>query len=536
MPDQERLHLKYFTNFYAWLLIAAIPVIYGVLYVNNFHHERNYSLSEKADNAHRVGNSHAAAGFYRAMLEDDPQNVVLHRNYLRVSVNSVGDIDDEVINEYYELSQLSDSDKTDLGNYALGFIAILQDNENKALELYAKVENRAFPYLQNSIGYAYLELENYQQAEAHFRTSIEIEDNAQGAYSYLSKIYLKTNNNEGIAELVNDESTVEYVSSRVKRQYYFKTGQVGRYLTALAKRRAFTGLSLIGGLLTLSVWLVYLVRVDVFERESPHHIGFALVLGGVFMMCAIPLYDSFSVFFGFDLNGETLNDFLYCIFGIGLIEESVKIIPFLILLRFKSIVNESTDYIVYASLVALSFAFLENLLYFYPDNLEAITGRLLTANVLHIALTSFIAFSILYAKKKKRSVILYFLMGFAFSIFVHGVYDFFLITESDWRELKILSLGIAATCILLYARALHQALSWSEFNDSIDTEIRSMELLMVAIMLVVAFQYVAIGTSFGADNANMSLGTAVFFLMIFGPLLVGGLGRFRILKSVGTNR
>ena len=79
-------------------------------------------------------------------------------------------------------------------------------------------------------------------------------------------------------------------------------------------------------------------------------------------LCTL-LYDFFDYSLGFKKSGEVVNDLFYCVFGIGLIEETVKIIPFLLMLKFSRQINESIDYVIYASVSALGFAFMENLIY-----------------------------------------------------------------------------------------------------------------------------------------------------------------------------
>ena len=63
------------------------------------------------------------------------------------------------------------------------------------------------------------------------------------------------------------------------------------------------------------------------------------------------------------LNGHPVNDIIFCIGGIGFIEELVKLIPFLLILRFTSIARKPVDYIVIASACGLGFSFFENLMY-----------------------------------------------------------------------------------------------------------------------------------------------------------------------------
>ena len=49
----------------------------------------------------------------------------------------------------------------------------------------------------------------------------------------------------------------------------------------------------------------------------------------------------------------------------GLSEEIIKIIPVLIILKTTKFINEPIDYIIYSSISALGFAFIENIQYIY---------------------------------------------------------------------------------------------------------------------------------------------------------------------------
>lgn len=517
----------------AWVLIALIPLIYCIVILNNFMDFKRFTLEERAENAYKAGHYMRSSKFVEELLETDFQNIKLHRFRIRALVRS-GDIDEKYIKEYETLSEQKDVFESNLGNYGLGIFHILENEYEKGLSYYFLVTDDEFPYLNNSIGFAYQELENHELAEQYFQRAIAIDDNASSAYSNLARIYLASGQQKKLAGLIEDESTAEFIFPSVKRQYYFTSSQYGLYAIELIKRRQFDAITLTGALLALGVWLVYLIKIDVFEREKPQHIVFALILGGIFMMCAIPIYDFYSNVLGFDLNGEGINDFLYCIFAIGAIEETVKIIPFLILLRFKSIVNETTDYIVYASLCALSFAFLENLLYFYPSGIQAIVPRLVTANVLHMAFTSFIAFGLLYAKLQNKSPYLYFTIGFCFSITIHGVYDFFLITEGPLKELSMISLGLAIYTIMVYALIINNALNHSEFNDGAEVTVRSAKFLLVSISLVAAYQYFVIGLSYGPENANISIGLLLIIAPIFGYIHMISLGHIQVVKGKWT--
>ena len=88
---------------------------------------------------------------------------------------------------------------------------------------------------------------------------------------------------------------------------------------------------------------------------------------------------------------EFFNDFIYCILGIGAIEELMKIIPLFLVMFFSKQLKEPIDYVVFASISALGFAFIENLIYFDEAGLKTIQGRSLSSTVTHMFNSSLIA-------------------------------------------------------------------------------------------------------------------------------------------------
>lgn len=199
-----------------------------------------------------------------------------------------------------------------------------------------------------------------------------------------------------------------------------------------ADDQALAGFSIaISGLISLS-WFLYLRRLDHFEPEPfwPQLLVFAGACGTVFL--AFPL-TALMQSMGLNLYQDPVSDFLYCVVGIGLVEEVVKIIPFLILLRFSRHINEPFDYILYGSLCALGFAFVENTIYLYRYELFAVNGRALYASVSHMFDTSVVCYSMAIARfyrprwRKKALPV-----GLAIAALAHGFYDYWLI--SPWVE------------------------------------------------------------------------------------------------------
>lgn len=258
-----------------------------------------------------------------------------------------------------------------------------------------------------------------------------------------------------------------------------------------------------------------------------------LLLGMCFAVLTFLLSDINQGFFGFRLTGDPGNDFAYSVFGIGAIEEFVKLVPLLLLIRFTKYVNESYDYIFYASLSALGFAFLENLLYFDPYQLHIISSRALVTSVGHMFLSSIVAYAFILNKYRYRSKT-YWRIGLFFLLasLGHGFYDFWLINDvvSDFGFFSILFFICG---ISIWNSFKNNALNHSEFfnrKKKLDPKAIS-NFVLYGLGGVILFEYLALSISFGPTVGNqsffdslMSGGYLLFFITI-------GLGKLRIKRG-----
>jgi len=126
---------------------------------------------------------------------------------------------------------------------------------------------------------------------------------------------------------------------------------------------------------------------------------------------------------GLKINGETVNDIIYCICGIGLREELIKIIffaPFLIILKKRQSAMEA---LACAACVGLGFACSENILYFGSGFESAVFPRFLTANFLHTSLTAIVGLSMYYLILNPVKNWENFFKNFIIVVVAHGAYD-----------------------------------------------------------------------------------------------------------------
>ena len=171
------------------------------------------------------------------------------------------------------------------------------------------------------------------------------------------------------------------------------------------------------------------------DRHMPEPVG-NLVL--CFGLGILSFYLGKLMYMGLDLVGLRFNAFAlaessrvgflaYSVLAIGGIEESAKLLPFLIVaLRFKAF-DEPVDGIIYAAFIALGFATVENILYLqYADGLEMV-GRGFASPLVHIMFASIWAFNIglAFLQRKRLTAIVLKYLGLA--ALAHGVYDFIVI-------------------------------------------------------------------------------------------------------------
>ena len=272
-----------------------------------------------------------------------------------------------------------------------------------------------------------------------------------------------------------------------------------------------------------AVWLRYILKLDIFEKEKWQHIAAVFVMSFITTYGCDILYPLFSTF-GFELNGNIANDFIYCIFGIGLIEETVKIIPFLILLKFTKAINEPYDYLLYASVAALGFAFAENILYLNSYGIHIAAGRAFYAAVAHMTFCSTAVYGLLLKKYRFTTYPgpLVFIVFFFIAIFIHGFYDFWLINKKVANFKGITTLFLLIT-IHLWFTMKNNAINISPFYKKyliLDND-KLKRYLIISLVSIFMFSYFYVALFYGRLEANsffwknvMAYGYVVFYLII----------------------
>lgn len=185
---------------------------------------------------------------------------------------------------------------------------------------------------------------------------------------------------------------------------------------------------IIAGLISYT-WYRYLSWLDVFEPESRWAMLLVALLSSVSTLFVPNMYRVLEAATHMHLNGSFWNDLAYSFLIIGGLEEFAKLIPYLLLLRFTKRINEPYDHLLYLSLSALGFAFVENIMYLQQTGLWAVAGRALYASVAHMCFSSAVGYGVAIAiHRGGRNVFGAGVLWFALACLGHAFYDIWLLS------------------------------------------------------------------------------------------------------------
>jgi RsiW-degrading membrane proteinase PrsW (M82 family) len=288
----------------------------------------------------------------------------------------------------------------------------------------------------------------FTNAKKHLYQSIDDSIGIRQAYNNLAYLYYYFRAEDQLQELVFEPKAEAFLNGFYKRIVFYRANLWHMYFGHIWSSR-LSNISLwafIGALSILLVWFFYLRRLDVFEPEKWHHVLIILGMSMTTIWLVYPMGDFLRDTLELYPSSDPLIDFVYMVISIGIPEELVKIIPVLIMLRFTKAINEPFDYILYCSISALGFAFIENLGYIRYDSLYNIDARTLMAALGHIGFTSIIGYGlILHRYNRIGNGFVMFIISFVLAAATHAFYDFWLLHEGlyyyDWVTLVFVLIG-----------------------------------------------------------------------------------------------
>ena len=176
----------------------------------------------------------------------------------------------------------------------------------------------------------------------------------------------------------------------------------------------------------VAVVILYIYFKDKYEKEPIKIVVISFLLGatvsiiltftlGYIASSLVPLTDVKSI----------SQQFIKAFFTVALVEEFSKYIIVRFYAQKKNEFNEPFDGIVYAVMVSMGFAALENILYTYQYGFGVGVTRAFTAVPAHATFGVIMGYFMGKAKFSNNSIKLN-LLGLLFATLFHGSYDFFL--------------------------------------------------------------------------------------------------------------
>jgi RsiW-degrading membrane proteinase PrsW (M82 family) len=280
------------------------------------------------------------------------------------------------------------------------------------------------------------------------------------------------------------------------------------------------------------MWFLFFYKLDLFEKEKIHLLIFTVILSTLITNLCLLAYAFYDHHLNFYLAGVPQNDFLYSIFGIGLIEELTKLIPFLVIfLMFRKEFNEPFDYILFMVMAALGFAFEENMMYFYEGTTHTFSARAIYSSMGHMFFSATIAYGIVLAIYRYKNWYRYLvvLLFFLFSITAHGLYDYLIFF--DHYYISVLFFLLITKVFIQY---INNALNNSTYFDyKVNMQTYNLrQIIAIGISLVFAAEYIYTAWYYSvpkADDLAFDLYKySCFFVMIY---LADHFSHFNLVKG-----
>ena len=469
---------------------------------------------------------------YQELLEKEPTNPDHYFGLIQQERLADGNLKGLALKFARAAMESHETEISNVLHLAAGLSEAALENHFQAIFHYNKVSEVELKYLNYGLGTSYMALRRYGRAKVYLSHEQKL---PQGYHLGSSrKLFLLLGLQEAKQErqaLIENAETRSLLHPEDVRVLAFNEGKPWIYLLAVFNmlQEHFNLTGFLAALGVMMIWLVFLRKLDVFNPEKWGYIFGILILGMLMSLGVFILADTRQLVL--NMADVTHGDsFLYWVLDVGMVEELVKIIPLLGLIWLTQVIDEPFDYILYASVSALGFAFIENGLYYDGVQLNIIHARAMTAVVGHMFHSSIIAYGIILCKYRfpKIPIWLGFSLAFLVASFSHGLYDY-LLGKGIYMEVMDKNIYPAFVIfflliILFWSNFINNSLNQSPYFDERHSlrPIKLMQYLVIALTAVLAFEYLTIGLHYGSEIANRSLlqasvnGSFMILVLAFG--------------------
>ena len=520
-----------------WLsfFFAASIIVFSLITVNYLTPTKQIfdSSEEKIKYATEHLNYYQINEAYEEAIKKDSLNRDLHFNYLLYNYNNNPSKNYILKPKYDSWAYNQTGELKELGLLCSGLIELYGGNYKVGFTQLYSIENKTAKYVNYGLGKVASDLGDYDDATRLYLEEIKNQGYGKGAAKHLPKVYYNTQEWDKLHQLILDPEFSKHISVKIKRRTFLKKLDLENYGTVILDFTlgGTTIFHVLAAIMVTLLWVWYLNAIDVYEPERLPNMIFCFIGGFVLSYLVFPLSDFINFYLRFSLNGDFLNDFLYSTLAIGSIEELVKILPVLILLRGKSL-TEPYDYILFGCVSALGFSFSENLLYYKEGFLNSIDSRTLTSVVAHMFFTSVIAYSLVLNRYKNGSYKAFRGLGFFLLASVsHGFYNFWLINEKA-SSFSILTIIFFLMSVYIWVRITNNAINNSSYFGKLRTLNKKIQVgLFYSFISILMYEYVLTAHTFNPSVANSNLIKGALFTSILTYYLMMNLSELNLVKG-----
>jgi protease PrsW len=210
---------------------------------------------------------------------------------------------------------------------------------------------------------------------------------------------------------------------------------------------------------------VLIFNMDKYEKEPKMYLAVCFVLG---IFCTLPAIniERLGQRFVHANQGQFFKIFIFTTLVIGLTEELLKFLALVMYAYPRKVFNEPLDGIIYAVMVSMGFATLENILYGQANGFTTLVARAFTAVPAHAIFAVAMGFFVGKAKfednPKQKALLL--LKGLLLSVVIHGIYDF-LLMQGEFQILMVMATMLVLVGVFYGQKYIEQQQAISPFRD-----------------------------------------------------------------------
>jgi RsiW-degrading membrane proteinase PrsW (M82 family) len=170
--------------------------------------------------------------------------------------------------------------------------------------------------------------------------------------------------------------------------------------------------------------VLYIYLRDRHEREPFWLLLISFVYGGLSTVITLIISLPVNLLF-ISRPADILNQFFTAFFKVALIEEFSKFIFVRFVLYYNKNFNEPFDGVVYAIMVGMGFATVENIIYVFQYGFTTGIVRMFTAVPAHAVFAMMMGYFVGKAKFAYRAKLFNSIMALSSAALFHGAYDYF---------------------------------------------------------------------------------------------------------------